>query len=304
MLFFFSTALVYHRSCAGRGGELWFATWDRCSWDCEKHVMHAGCYQSKTNKISALPHSRDKHDWSLDVIVMLGCMLIADAETHDHEDANKPFIFTSIHDNKPLYASTMLNKIIKNVEDEVNGLNKKSRSHDIRYGALADMQANVDLQMIYAIFRGDWAFLGDCTGLNYADRDPGVVEAGKAVGGWKCTKEIIMSCDAMDLMDLLLGADADELVKTNFTNLVAALFKGMPLSREKSDICYNLRNIFFCAVVEKAPEIFADLKELRGRDSGMDVLEKNLRFELVSHDFTMTDLFDWSNKVRGKMCVC
>ena len=211
---------------------------------------------------------------------------------------------TSIHKNKPLYASTMLNKTIKNVEKEVDGLDKKSTSHDIRYGALADMQANVDLQMIYAIFRGDWAFLGDCTGLNYADRDPGVVEAGKAVGGWKCTKEIIMSCDAMDLMDLLLGADADELVKTNFTNLVAALFKGMPLSREKSDICYNLRNIFFCAVVEKAPEIFADLKELRGRDSGMDVLEKNLRFELVSHDFTMTDLFDWSNKVRGKMCVC
>ena len=70
-----------------------------------------------------------------------------------------------------------------------------------------------------------------------------MVEAGKAVGGWKCTKEIIKSCDAMDLMDLLLGADADELVKTNFTNLVAALFKGMPLSREKGDICYNLRNI-------------------------------------------------------------
>ena len=74
--------------------------------------MHAGCYQSKTNKISALPHCRDKHDWSLDVIVMIGCMLIADTEIHEHTNPEKPFIFTSIHKNKPLYASTMLNKTI------------------------------------------------------------------------------------------------------------------------------------------------------------------------------------------------
>ena len=74
--------------------------------------MHAGCYQSKTNKISALPHCRDKHDWSLDVIVMIGCMLIADTETHEHKNPEKPFIFISIHKNKPLYASTMLNKTI------------------------------------------------------------------------------------------------------------------------------------------------------------------------------------------------
>ena len=118
--------------------------------------MHAGCYQSKTNKISALPHCRDKHDWSLDVIVMIGCMLIADTETHEHKNPEKPFIFISIHKNKPLYASTMLNKTIK----KVDGLDKKSTSHDIRYGVLADMQANVDLQMIYAIFRGDWSWGG------------------------------------------------------------------------------------------------------------------------------------------------
>lgn len=260
--------------------------------------MHGGCYQSKTSKVSVLPHCRDKHDWSLDVIVMLAAMLIADTETHEHKDPDKPFIFTSIHNNSPVYATTMLNNTIKNVFEEVDGLDSKSTSHDIRYGVLADMQANPDLQFIYAIFRGDWSFLGDCTGLHYADRDPGVIEAGKAVAGWKCTKDIIESCDAMDIMDVLLGEDADDTVKAKFTNLVESLFEGMPFSRNRGDKCYNLRNIFFCAIIERAPDIIADLKRLRGEDSGKDVFEKNLMQKLYHHDFGLIDLIAWSDKVR------
>lgn len=264
--------------------------------------MEGGCYQPKTSKVSVLPHCRDKRDWSLDVIVMLAAMLIADTDTHEHEDPEHPFIFTSIHNNNPYYAATMLSDVMKKVSDKVDGLTSKSASHDIRYGALADMQSNPDLQFICAIFRGDWAFLGDCTGLHYADRDPGAIDAGKALAGWKSLRDNIESLDAMDIMDYLLGERVDDTLRTKYKNLVASLFEGMPFSTNKGDQCYTLRNVFFCAIIEKLPEIIKDLKHLRGKDSGKDVLERNLMAKFIEFDFDFLDLVDWSAKVRV-VCV-
>ena len=272
-------------------------------WDVERQVMQGGCYQPKTSKVSMLPHCRDKHDWSLDVIVMLAAMLIADTKTHEHKDPENPFIFTSIHKNKPLYASTMLSKVMKKVSKDVDGLSSESTSHDIRYGGLADMQANPDLQFICAIFRGDWAFLGDCTGLHYADRDPGVIDAGKALAGWKSLRNNIDSLDAMDIMDYLLGDGVNDTLRAKYQNLVASLFEGMPFSKNKGDQCYDLRNVFFCAIIEKAPDIIRDLKRLRGKDSGKDVLEKNLMAKFTLYDFDLMDLVDWSTKVCYVVCV-
>ncbi len=293
---------MYHRSCVGRGGELWYCTWDRCFWDPTEQAMYGGTFQPKTVRNGILPHCRDKEHWSLDAIVMLGVMIVVDKDSGP-DDPKKPFMFPSIHGNSSSYAATMVTTTIRKATDEIEELDPQTSSHDIRYGVLSDMQLNKDLQIIYAIFRGDWQFAGDSTGLSYCDRQPGTLEAGKAIAGWKCTKELIVSLDLDDIIFELLGEDADASTITRMRNLVESLFRRMPLSKEKTDQCYQLRNVFFVAVIEMAPIIVADLQRARGEDAPADILESTLRYELVKHDFSWNDLLCWSEKVSPLVCL-
>ena len=294
----YSAALVYHRSCVGRGGELWYCTWDRTFWDPTEQVMYGGTFQPKTVRNGILPHCRDKEHWSLDPIVMLAVMLAVD--TGSGAKDNETFMFPSIHGNSSGYAATMVTETIRKACDDIDELDPKTSSHDVRYGVLADMQAHKDLQLIYAIFRGDWQFEGDTTGLNYADREPGSLEAGKAIAGWKSTKEVILSLDLDDIILELLGDDADDDTLTRMRNLAESLFKRMPLSNKKEKQCYQLRNVFFCALIEMAPVIIDDLNCMRGINAPTDILESTLRYELTRYGFSWDDLLGWSKKV----CMC
>ena len=294
----FSAALVYHRSCVGRGGELWYCTWDRTFWDPTEQVMMGATFQPKTVRNGILPHCRDKEHWSLDPLVMLAVMVAVDTGSGGTDEKN--FMFPSIHGNSSNYAATMVTNTIRKACSDIDELDPSTSSHDIRYGVLSDMQANKDLQIIYAIFRGDWQFEGDTTGLNYCDRQPGSLEAGKAVAGWKSTKEVIASLDLDDIILVLVGDDADASTLTRIRNFSESLFKRMPLSKEKTDKCYQLRNVFFCALIEMAPVIIDDLNTLRGDNPPKDLLETTLRYELAAHGFDWDDLLGWSKKV----CMC
>ena len=177
--------------------------------------MMGGWFQRKTARTSHMGHVRDKKDWSLDVIVMLAIMLIVGPE---HKEGDTDMMFPFLHRLKPSKVSTYLNDALKEVRGHAEGLNPNSTSHHARYGSLHDIQGNKGLDMIDGIFRGKQFFQGECTGLSYANKAPGCLRAGKALAGWKECKNEIISLDAFELIDELMGDDDAAESKVIFEN--------------------------------------------------------------------------------------
>ena len=229
---------------------------------------------------------------------MLAIYVIVNPDSKPKDGEDEPFIFLFLHQLHKMSATTVLNQAINSVKAHVIKLHEDATSHCVRYGGLADISRNVDLQFIYGIFRGDWYFQGECTALHYADKDPGCLEAGKALAGWKCTKWDIPSIDPMDHLDHLLGNDAPEHTKARFENLASDLFSNLPFSRPGEQL-YDLRNIFFGAVIEMAPQVINDLACMRQNDDFEEPLHNKLKAAVIRKHFSWEDDFlVWSRKVR------
>ena len=290
-----------HRSCVSRASELSCLKWSETNWCEEDQVMNGLTFQPKTNKKCTLSHARDKTTWTLDPLVMLAIMLIVDPDSKSPSSEDS-FMFPTIRKGKgKKSATTMITELLK------SSGKKDSTSHDVRYGALHDIQKNVDIEFIKAVFRGVWTFKGDSCSIRYADKYPGQLEAGKALGGFHNTKEIIPSLDIMMHLDDLLGADATDETTQRFKNFATNLMIRLPFSKE-GEQCFSLRNVLLAAIIEMLPKILNDLKEARksavadhdddeiGLAGG--VLEKVVRNELFSAHFDWNDLLVWSKKVR------
>ena len=292
--------LAYDRANVGRGGEVYFASWKTTHWSYDDDVLETETFQPKTGKICQVCIARDKEEWALDPLLMIAAMLIVDpaagsSTSEPSENGNEAFLFPTLHQNSSKSVASLLTEKIKAIsESGVEGLDKKSGSHDVRYGAMADLQANVDLPMIYAVIKGGWSFMGDSTGLWYADRRPAMIEAARALGGSKNTKQAIHSPDAMacNLIDENFSGD----FHVAFENFAAALFKRLPFCKE-GEQNRGLRNVLLGAIIEKLPQIIADLKHLKRDPFYQDVLERTVRSELAKHQFEWNDLLEWSAKV-------
>ena len=260
--------------------------------------MMGGWFQRKTARTSHMGHVRDKEDWTLDVIVMLAIMLIVGDE---HKEGDTDMMFPFLNKLKHSEVSTYLNQALKVARGHAEGLNPNSTSHHARYGSLHDIQGNKGLDMIDGIFRGKWFFQGECSGLNYADKAPGCLRAGKALAGWKeCNNEII-SLDAFELIDELMGDDADAESKVIFENkldmFARLLLRGLPYCDKKEEHLYKMRNIFLTAIIEMTPRIIADLKEFHGDDAHVDIFEKRLKLSLASVQIGWDEFLSWSATV-------
>ena len=289
--------LAYNRANVGRGGEIYFSSWKTTSWCYEEDVFETETFQPKTGRITRVCLARDKTEWALDPLVMLAAMLIVDPASGliGDGDDDENFIFPTLHLLTYKSVANLLNDYIKNISKEgVEGLDQKAASHDIRFGALADCQANDDLQLIYAIIKGGWQFQGDSTGMWYADKRPAMIEAARALAGYKNTKEVPALPDAMRCN--LIDENFEDDFHVTFENFAASLFERLPFSK-KGERNYNLRNVFLGAIIEKLPKIIADLKVLKGDEFHQDSLERIVRSELVRHQFTWEEFLGWSAKV-------
>ena len=266
----------------------------------EEKALMGGWYQRKTNRDSYMGHVRDKEHWSLDVIVMLSVMLIV-GDDRNAGIGSRDMMFPFVHRLSAKNTTAFLNDSINQAKGKAEGLNKDSTSHHARYGGLSDIQVNKDLDFIDSIFRGKWHFQGECTGLNYADKAPGCLRAGKALAGWKSCKEVIESLDIFELLDEFIDDDdADEskvLLGRKLENLAGSLFKTLPYCENKDQHLFKVRNIFLTAIIEMAPKIISDLKVFHNDNDYEDIFEKILKHALSSVQVSWTEFLCWSKKV-------
>lgn len=306
----YSAALAFHRGNVGRGGELHNCNWKKCFYDVDENAMMGGWFQRKTGRISHMGHVRDKKDWTLDVIVMLAIMLIVGDE---YKEGDSDMMFPFIHRLRCADASTYLNNAIKEARGHAQGLNPASTSHHARYGALSDIQHCKDLDFIDGIFRGKWFFQGECSGLSYANKAPGCLRAGKALAGWKECKNEIISLDAFELIDELMGdelmgdstdAESKIMFRNKLDNFAGLLFKGLPYCQKKEEHLYKMRNIFLTAIIEMTPKIIADLKVFHNDDKYVDIFEKRLKHSLAMVQIDWSEFLKWSATVSNtSLCL-
>ncbi|MGH7974120.1 MAG: hypothetical protein ACREBR_01240, partial [bacterium] len=175
----------------GRGGEVSAATWNSACWDDDQEMLVLDWREFKTAEESMMTFHPDASSFHLDQFHSFACYLIAgsgrlDAAITGNETIK--FIFPGFVNMVSGGAAAKVSRILKACFDEgVPGMTAEMTSHGLRVSSADTMVFNKTVDLVMAIFRGNWNFEGECLILHYLTKKLFVTQAGKALAGFPNT---------------------------------------------------------------------------------------------------------------------
>jgi len=166
------------RASAGRGGECAYCSWDDTNFIADDETLETWWFEEKTAKHHCMLFTPDFKSWALDVFVMLFCHTVTSTDTNLLKDVDEddnfyifPRLIYQAVSTKGASVSKEVTNIIRQASGRVEFINSRSTSHKLRYGAIDDMQRNVNCPVFGIVERSGHAEKhGETTALRYFEK--------------------------------------------------------------------------------------------------------------------------------------
>ncbi len=257
--------------------------------------MESGHNDPKINKHTSPPHVRNKDNWKLDILVLLGISVIVDPGPKDTEEGSTMFFPVLRKVKREQCSAKVTSFLSRGFHGDIRGLNAKPSAHDLRYGSLYDLLCNEDLESLAAVVRGGWSFSGDCTAFQYFSKRHFHIKAVKAGAGFRDIEEKVYSPSFLAAID---GIEDAGYIR-RFHSLADDLMGNLPLSTGESSQLFSMKYILLGALFEMYTAILTDVKKWKNDVTYKDVLEKTIIAKLFKHGFDLNDLKSWWRMMKG-----
>lgn len=142
----------------------------------------------------------------------------------------------------------------------VRGVDDKTASHNIRYGAVDDLNACMLLDVVACLQRGDWYFTGDSAGFHYLMSLRNDLMASRALAGHAEPAAKVFLPDYTRV-----ASELGEDIIAKLESISKNLFASLPFSEKPMERLFHYRKILLSVIIVALPQI----KEALGKDSSL-----------------------------------
>lgn len=251
------------RNAVGRSGEARFFKLEDGDFNQDDQVFQSVWFQRKSKRIQVMAFAHD-HEWQLDFHTTFAGYLITNRDevlnTADPTDGTH-WMFPHLAAMKNVESvNQYVTDTLRSCVGHVRGVDEKTASHNIRYGAMDDLNACMLLDVVACLQRGDWYFTGDSAGFHYLMSLRNDLMASRALAGH------VEPTAKVFLPDFTrVASELGEDIIAKLESISSHLFACLPFSDNPTDRLFHYRKILLSVIIVALPQI----KEALGKDSSL-----------------------------------